>query len=719
MKNIVLLSDGTGNSAAKRHRTNVWHLYEALDLHRQDQIAFYDDGVGSKEFVFFKLLAGVFGWGVKNNVIELYKTLCRNYKCGDNIYLFGFSRGAFTVRVLAAMIASSGLYTRYADEDDLRRIALGNFRAYRAMNKRGWINRGFRWLVRWLLAWKDSEKGVKGCTKPEIEFIGAWDTVAAYGLPVDELAMLWDRWIFPLRLINRKLPCNVKRACHALSIDDERQTFHPVLWDERCDEKNRIEQVWFAGAHSDVGGGYPMNRLALVTLDWMISKVEAKSKNKPGLHFNPTIREEYRRNSDWHGMQHDSRAGIGAYYRYKPREIESLCNDCENRVIIAKPKIHQGVLERIKHNVVPYAPTALPASYDVVTTRPGAPPQYESSVDAKARACSMRAARAVVFRRRWLYAAFVAATVAFVLSPWLFSWSTGGACVGLACIVEPPLALVIDMLPGLAEPWIEVLLQSPWWLATVVIAPFVLSYLKSKWVRGTQTRAIGAWGKVKGLKGVQTVSRLDILIARFRGLLRSRWPRLLVRWALPTALFILIVGLLVRTADRTVLSSRAAVGSLCLPNAATELEGEGVVSVQIDNPCFGTGIKLKKGVVYRFEVEALKETWKYGGEEANADGVGSPTLLHFAGIPFRRHIAEPWLMLMGRVGQGRRETFAIGSGPTDYEAKSTGELFLYVNDAAFGLAPSHYWAWPYWSSWGRSAGHATVKVRACDTCTGV
>lgn len=86
---IVLLSDGTGNGAAKRHRTNVWRLYHALDVHREDQIAFYDDGVGSQEFWLFKILGGAFGWGLQSNVIELYKTLCRTYKdCGDDIYLF-------------------------------------------------------------------------------------------------------------------------------------------------------------------------------------------------------------------------------------------------------------------------------------------------------------------------------------------------------------------------------------------------------------------------------------------------------------------------------------------------------------------------------------------------------------------------------------------------------------------------------------------------------
>ena len=98
MKKIVLLSDGTGNGSAKRHKTNVWRLYNALDLHRADQIAMYDDGVGSQEFLLFKLLGGAFGFGLKKNVLELYKFLCRNYSADDEnqahdkIYLFGFSR---------------------------------------------------------------------------------------------------------------------------------------------------------------------------------------------------------------------------------------------------------------------------------------------------------------------------------------------------------------------------------------------------------------------------------------------------------------------------------------------------------------------------------------------------------------------------------------------------------------------------------------------------
>ena len=137
MKKIVLLSDGTGNGAAKRNKTNVWRLYRALDLHGNDQIAIYDDGVGTQQFLLFRLLADAFGWGLKRNVIELYKFLCRNYETdhteegSDKIYLFGFSRGAFTVRVLGGLIAECGLVEDFHSERELHRKARRNFALYR------------------------------------------------------------------------------------------------------------------------------------------------------------------------------------------------------------------------------------------------------------------------------------------------------------------------------------------------------------------------------------------------------------------------------------------------------------------------------------------------------------------------------------------------------------------------------------------------------------
>jgi uncharacterized protein (DUF2235 family) len=115
-KNIIICSDGTGNTAIKDRGTNVFKLYEAIDLngHRTDptlapQVALYDDGVGTETFLPLKLLGGAFGWGMKRNVLKLYTGLVRIYDPGDRIYLFGFSRGAFTVRTLAGLIAKCGI----------------------------------------------------------------------------------------------------------------------------------------------------------------------------------------------------------------------------------------------------------------------------------------------------------------------------------------------------------------------------------------------------------------------------------------------------------------------------------------------------------------------------------------------------------------------------------------------------------------------------------
>jgi uncharacterized protein (DUF2235 family) len=109
-KAIVLFSDGTGNSSAKLFKTNVWRMYEAVDLgppapDRRQQIAYYDDGVGTSSFKPLAVLGGVFGYGLKRNVLDIYKYACRNYTPGDDLYAFGFSRGAFTIRLAVALIA--------------------------------------------------------------------------------------------------------------------------------------------------------------------------------------------------------------------------------------------------------------------------------------------------------------------------------------------------------------------------------------------------------------------------------------------------------------------------------------------------------------------------------------------------------------------------------------------------------------------------------------
>src|SRR5258708_3138306 len=162
-KKIIVLSDGTGNSAAKVWRTNVWRLFESLDLRKSDQIAIYDDGVGTSSFKPLALLGGAFGVGLKRNVLGLYKFLFRNYKSkrdyeelakfaparsadpgrppedfkDDEIFLFGFSRGAFPVRVLTGLLLSQGL-VEFPPESELDGNGGAAFRAYRTSRYSGW-----------------------------------------------------------------------------------------------------------------------------------------------------------------------------------------------------------------------------------------------------------------------------------------------------------------------------------------------------------------------------------------------------------------------------------------------------------------------------------------------------------------------------------------------------------------------------------------------------
>ena len=224
--------------------------------------------------------------------------------------------------MLVGLIDRCGLCTEFATERELHGTARANYSIYREKHEGLRLARLFpRIRDRALLG---DRSRLETATRPCIEFVGAWDTVEAYGLPIKELADRWDQFIFAMRFRDQELSSLVQRACHALSIDDERHTFHPVLWDE-SEERNpgRVEQVWFPGAHSDVGGGYPRSELALVSLDWMISKVEARDGDDTGLVFLDDLRREYRYRRDWNGIQHDSRAGLRAFYRYKPETLKS------------------------------------------------------------------------------------------------------------------------------------------------------------------------------------------------------------------------------------------------------------------------------------------------------------------------------------------------------------------------------------------------------------
>ena len=323
-KRIALFSDGTGNSSAKAEKTNVWRLFQALDQTLIDQIAKYDDGVGTSSVKYLAILGGAFGWGLKRNVLDLYKFVCRNYVPGDDIYGFGFSRGSFTIRVLVDLIATEGLVT-FRSEEELSRNAATAYRRYRSKQFPSWspLVIGMRKLRDALLWAKDRIRGhpsyetlqlqMAAANRAEvpIRFLGLWDTVEAYGVPIPALKRGIDWVLWPMLFGDLILSPRVKRACHALSLDDERATFHPLLWDEVAEAvlvaeglvpPGRITQVWFAGVHSNVGGGYPEDQLSFVSLDWMMRQAVDN-----GLVLETATVEQVRTNKSPYARLYDSR----------------------------------------------------------------------------------------------------------------------------------------------------------------------------------------------------------------------------------------------------------------------------------------------------------------------------------------------------------------------------------------------------------------------------
>jgi uncharacterized protein (DUF2235 family) len=364
-KNIILCSDGTGNRDIKGRGTNVFKLFEAVDLndHRMNpaldqQLAFYDDGVGTKGNTLLRVLGGAAGYGLKRNVKDLYRALSRVYDPGDRIYLFGFSRGAFTARTLAGLIGACGIVKGETCPTThvLREAVEAAYVAYRSRYSSTLTS-----LVRRARGAADSQRVIEAFqrtypvhTDVPIEFIGVWDTVDAVGMPF-ALASLVNRLIYQFKFPTQTLGAGVRRACHALAIDDARQAFEPVLW---VGPDDRIEQVWFAGAHSNVGGGYPKQGMSLVALDWMLAHAAAH-----GLRLHRADRAIFHCHASVDDMLYNPRGGIGRFYRWAPRDIRKYC--AKNGIA---PRIHLSVAERIANGTDDYGPGNIPPTVTVATT---------------------------------------------------------------------------------------------------------------------------------------------------------------------------------------------------------------------------------------------------------------------------------------------------------------------------------------------------------------
>lgn len=393
MKRLVCCLDGTWNTPDQEgNPTNVTEIMRALratDDAGTHQIIFYDKGVGTGGWI-NRLRGGALGRGLGDNVRDAYRFLVNNHVPGDEIFVFGFSRGAFTARSLCGLIARVGLL-----RDERVVTTIDAWTAYR-------------------LPKDDPERGERIAAITEhvvpgvrIRLVGVWDTVGALGIPGN-----WFSWRMRKRhaFHDTTLSDHIDHAFHALAIDERRGPFVPTLWRTSVDDalpatdstgdmrRPVVEQVWFPGVHTDIGGGYADNRLSRLPLQWMIGRAAATT----GLAFRPPDGNE---TGDALAPAHESRtlqyfasrwlpmlrviAGVLPATGWRLR-LRARWRENELEGIGVNEFIHRAALDRLQRDVevirgnrretVRYAPPNLVAlrgqlpvvEYDGSITRPGA-----------------------------------------------------------------------------------------------------------------------------------------------------------------------------------------------------------------------------------------------------------------------------------------------------------------------------------------------------------
>lgn len=270
-KKIIICCDGTWNQPEKKiddngyKPTNVLKLMRTLrarDKKGRHQVVYYDSGVGTDRGLYDKYIGGAFGLGLSSHIKKAYRFIANNFEEGDELYCFGFSRGAYTVRALGGMIGAVGLLRpRY-----MHRLPEAFAYYHTQPDKRAKTK------------FYDLLKNEKLETrKIAIKFMGAWDTVGALGVPIPLLKWV-SRW--RVGFFNPELGDHIQFAYHALAIDERRRPFAPNLWTS-LEKKTEghigtqdICQVWFPGVHSNIGGGYPDAGLSDEAFHWMIKRAE-------------------------------------------------------------------------------------------------------------------------------------------------------------------------------------------------------------------------------------------------------------------------------------------------------------------------------------------------------------------------------------------------------------------------------------------------------------
>jgi uncharacterized protein (DUF2235 family) len=280
---LVICADGTWNTphargelvergARRLYSSNVVKFASAVlsrDGEGRPQVVCYQLGLGTLAGTLDHLTGGTFGLGITRNIMDLYLFLANNYLPGDELYLLGFSRGAYTVRSLAGLVRNCGI---------LRKEHLGRcgdaYWLYRDRTRGTHPSSPRARAFRATYAWPDAD----------LHFLGVWDTVGALGIPLTPLRF-WEKRLFEFHDVS--LSSHVRFAYQALAIDEHRRPFRPALWTQQPDAPATqvLEQRWFPGAHRNVGGGFRDSGLSDGSLAWMCAQAEAA-----GLALDPALR---------------------------------------------------------------------------------------------------------------------------------------------------------------------------------------------------------------------------------------------------------------------------------------------------------------------------------------------------------------------------------------------------------------------------------------------
>jgi uncharacterized protein (DUF2235 family) len=724
-KAIVLFSDGTGNSSAKLFKTNVWRMYEAVDLgpsseEKRPQIAFYDNGVGTSALRPLAALGGIFGFGLKRNILEIYRYACRNYqagpdqkpgadpvKGGDEIYGFGFSRGAFTMRLVIALIASQGLVVS-SDEAELERKSKDAYRAFRAdfePRKLKWPTRLFRAAREWLSSKWRRRRGVPlydsaDNLRPEIRFVGVFDTVAAYGGPVTEITRAIDNWLYALSMPDYQLNERVRCARHALAIDDERDAFHPLLWDEVHEaslisdakvSKDRLRQVWFTGMHADVGGGYPDESLSYVSLLWMIKEAEDQ-----GLRVLKVITDRFLALASSSGPIHDSRSGPGAYYRYQPRKIaawmqppdpSTLYQRDPDRVdpngaslgFIPTVLVHESVAARIAHGTDRYAPITLPARIVIVPPKAGGEtalqadtvtPKAEAAADDGAvrplldpwlhdrfenaafgaeRVAKMERVWDLVWRRRIAYFLTLGLTLLLVLLPlWVSRTRDPPFLADGRTWLGEIIRLLNIILPQFLEGWVNTAAANSFYV--LVLGVLILAIMGRSAAMEGQLRdhARAIWAH--SLSPDRREPEVQKSAWRLRTSPHYQWWMQKAKWLVLPALFgLVMLGLLLWVAlgllTQTRLPGLERSGLLCPKRSSVAGTNAASLDFSPRSVCEAALMNVVRGERYLVTLDVV-EPWKDSKVDAAPTGLAAGELgfpWGYIGVPLRRIVNAGYL----------------------------------------------------------------------------